>query len=79
MNLIDILGTTCFALGAITLVAGWIFIAVRRLVCGKQHKCRRDYCPLRLRGVCDWTAPSPTELDRLQKLIDEMNNEQAVR
>ena len=54
------------------IVVGWLFWAVRRIVCGKQHKCRKDDCPLRARGFCTWAVDSPADIERLKKLISEL-------
>lgn len=72
--MIEIIGGAVFVIGVGLIVVGWIFWAVRRIVCGKQHKCRRDDCPLRARGFCTWVAESPADIERLKKLIAEFED-----
>lgn len=72
MEVIEWISGAVFIIGIGMIVAGWMFWAVRRIVCGKQHKCRREDCPLRARGYCTWAVDSPAEIERLQKLIDEL-------
>ena len=72
--MIEIISGAVFTIGVGMIVAGWIFWAVRRIVCGKQHKCRRDDCPLRARSFCTWAVESPADIERLKKLISELED-----
>lgn len=72
LELIGIISGAVFIIGIGLVVVGWLFWAVRRIVCGKYHKCRREDCPLRARGYCTWVTESPADIERLEKLIAEL-------
>ena len=74
MGLIEIICGAALIVSMGMIVVGWIFWAVRRIVCGKQHKCRRDDCPLRARRYCTWAVDSPADIERLKKLISELED-----
>ena len=65
-----------FIFGVGLIVVGWLFWAVRRFVCGKEHKCRREDCPLRARGYCTWAVDSPADIERLKKMISELEEDE---
>lgn len=79
MEVITWIGGAVLAISFGLMVVGWLFWAVRRIVCGKQHKCRRDDCPLRARGFCAWAVSSPVDIERLKKLISELEDGTAER
>ena len=79
MEVIACIGGAVLAISFGLMVVGWLFWAVRRIVCGKQHKCRRDDCPLRARGFCTWAVDSPADIERLKKLISELEDGTAER
>lgn len=79
MEVIAWIGGAVLAISFGLMVVGWLFWAVRRIVCGKQHKCRRDDCPLRARGFCTWAVSSPADIERLKKLISELEDGTAER
>ena len=72
MEVIEWICGVLFIFGVGLIVVGWLFWAVRRFVCGKQHKCRREDCPLRARGYCTWAVDSPADIERLKKMISEL-------
>lgn len=70
-ELASALGGVLFVIGILLIVAGWLFFAIRRIVCGKQHRCTKEDCPLRARSVCGWVDPH-LEAYRIKKLIAEL-------
>ena len=74
MKIGEIIGGAVLGIGFGVTVIGWLFWAVRRIVCGKQHKCRREDCPLRARGYCTWAVASPADIERLKKMISELED-----
>ena len=76
MEVIEWICGVLFIFGVGLIVVGWLFWAVRRIVCGKEHKCRREDCPLRARGYCTWAVDSPADIERLKKMISEMEEDE---
>ena len=74
MTIGEIISGAVVVLGVTIFVGGWLSIAVRRIVCGKQHRCTRKDCPFRARGYCTWAVDSPADIERLKKLISELED-----
>lgn len=68
------IGGVLFLVGIGTIVIGWLFFAVRRIVCGKRHRCTKEDCPLRAREVCGWVDPH-LEAYRIKKRLAELEAE----